>query len=91
MQNWKTVREELLKDPEVRREYERLKPHYELISQMISARAKKGLTQAELAKKMGTKQSAIARVEGGNANPSVAFLQKLATALNSKLTIQIQP
>ncbi len=91
MQNWKIIKEELLKDPAVLKEYNRLKPHYELISQLIEARAKKGLTQAELAKKMGTKQSAIARVEGGNSNPSVAFLQKLATALGSKLTIQIQP
>ncbi|OGE14709.1 transcriptional regulator [Candidatus Daviesbacteria bacterium RIFCSPHIGHO2_12_FULL_37_11] len=91
MKSWKVLREELLEDPEVRKEYEKLKPRYELISQLIGARAKKGLTQAQLAKRMGTKQSAIARVEGGNANPSVAFLQKLATALNSKLTIQIQP
>lgn len=90
MENWKTVRKELLKDPEVRKEYERLKPRYALISQLIEARMKKGLTQAQLAKKMGTKQSAIARVEGGNANPSIAFLEKLAQALGSKLTIQLQ-
>lgn len=90
MENWKTVRAELLRDPEVRKEYERLKPRYELISQLISARAKKGLTQAQLAKKMGTKQSAIARVEGGNANPSIAFLEKLTQALGTKLVIQIQ-
>lgn len=90
MENWKTVRAELLKDPEVRKEYERLRPKYELISQLISARARKGLTQAQLAKKMGTKQSAIARVEGGNTNPSVDFLEKLSRALGSKLIIQIQ-
>ena len=90
MENWKTVREELLQDPEVRREYEKLKPRYELISQLISARAKRGLTQAQLAKKMGTKQSAIARIEGGNANPSINFLEKLASALGTKLSIQLQ-
>lgn len=90
MKSWKILRKELLKDPEVRKEYERLKPRYELISQLIEARMRKGLTQAQLAKKMGTKQSAIARVEGGNANPSIAFLEKLASALGSKLTIQLQ-
>ena len=90
MENWKTVRKELLKDPGVKREYERLKPHYQLISQLISARTKKGLTQAQLAKKMGTKQSAIARIEGGDSNPSIAFLEKLTQALGSKLIIQIQ-
>ena len=90
MENWKTVKKELLSDPEVAREYEKLRPRYELISQLIGARLKKGLTQSQLAKKMGTKQSAIARVEGGNSNPSVAFLEKLTQALGSKLVIQIQ-
>ena len=90
MKTWRELKKELLSDPGVAREYERLKPRYELISELISARAKKGLTQEELAKKMGTKQSAIARVESGNANPSVAFLEKLAFALGSKLIIQIQ-
>ena len=90
MENWKTVKKELLSDPEVAREYEKLRPRYELISQLIGARLKKGLTQSQLAKKMGTKQSAIARVEGGNSNPSVAFLEKLTHALGSKLIIQIQ-
>lgn len=89
MEKWETVKKELLSDPEVAKEYERLRPRYELISQLIGARIKKGLTQAQLAKKMGTKQSAIARVEGGNANPSIAFLEKLTQALGSKLTIQI--
>ena len=90
MENWKTVRKELLKDPEVAREYEKLRPRYELISQLIGIRAKRGLTQSQLAKRMGTKQSAIARIEGGNANPSIAFLEKLTKALGSKLIIQIQ-
>lgn len=90
MENWKTVRAELLKDPEVHQEYEELRPRYELISQLIGARIKKGLTQAQLAKKIGTKQSAIARVEGGNANPSIAFLEKVTKALGTKLIIQLQ-
>lgn len=90
MENWKTVKKELLKDPKVAEEYEKLKPRYALISQLIGARMKKGLTQEQLAKKMGTKQSAIARVEGGNSNPSIAFLEKLTQALDSKLIIQIQ-
>jgi len=90
MKTWKVLREELLQDPEIRKEYDKLKPRYELISQLIGARTRKGLTQSQLAKKMGTKQSAIARVEGGNSNPSVAFLEKLTHALGSKLIIQIQ-
>lgn len=90
MKTWKVLRKELLKDPEVRREYERLKPRYELISQLISARARNGLTQAQLAKKVGTKQSAIARAESGSVNLSIGFLEKLSHALGSKLIIQLQ-
>lgn len=90
MKTWKVLKEELLQDSEVRKEYDKLKPRYELISQLISARTRKGLTQAQLAKKMGTKQSAISRIEGGDANPSIAFLEKLTKALESKLIIQVQ-
>lgn len=90
MKTWKELKKELLSDPEVAREYERLRPRYALISQLISARTRKGLTQTQLAKKMGTQQSAIARVEGGDANPSIDFLEKLTKALGSKLIIQVQ-
>ena len=90
MKTWKELKKELLSDPVVAEEYERLRPRYELISQLISARTKKGLTQAQLAKKIGTKQSAIARIEGGDSNPSIAFLEKLTKALDSKLIIQVQ-
>ena len=90
MKDWDVLKKELLQDKEVAIEYERLRPKYLLVSQLIKARAKKGLTQRDLAKKMGTKQSAIARIESGNANPSVSFLEKLAQALGSKLIIQIR-
>lgn len=78
---------EALKDPELRAEYARLQPEFEV----IRTRIKKGLTQVELAKKVGTKQSVISRLESGRANPSVAFLKKLAQALNSHLEIKFIP
>ena len=90
MKNWKALKKELLKNKEVAEEYEKLKPRYQLISQLIDARIKRGLTQEKLAKKMGTKQSAIARIESGNANPSLAFLEKVASAIGSKLIIQLR-
>lgn len=89
MKAWKELKKELLSDPEVRKEYERLKPRYQLISQLISVRAQKGLTQAQLAEKLGTKQSAIARLESGNINPSIEFLQKIAQVMGYKLTINL--
>ncbi len=79
---------EVLKDPVIKAEYDRLEPEFAIIQAVIDARMKKGITQEKLAKKMGTTQSAIARLESGNANPSVSFLQKLAQALNSKLEIK---
>lgn len=90
MQEWREVKKELLKNKEVYKEYKRLGPKYRLISQLIGARLKRGLTQKELAEKVGTKQSAIARIESGNANPSFDFLEKITQALDSKLIVQIK-
>lgn len=82
---WK---KEVLKDPELKVEYDRLQPEYAVIQAILDARVKKGVTQKELAQKIGTKQSVISRLESGRANPSVAFLKKLAQALNSHLEIR---
>lgn len=90
MRDWKFVRRELLRDKRVAQEYKKLTPRYTLVSQLIEARVKKGLTQDQLAKRMGTRQSAIARVESGRANPSIGFLEKVTNALGSKLIIQVK-
>lgn len=90
MKNWKTFKTELLKDKEVAREYKKLAPRYAIISQLIAARQKSGLTQKELANRLGTKQSAIARLEAGNTNPSIGSLEKIASVTGTKLTIQLQ-
>lgn len=90
MKNWRTLKKELLKNKVIASEYKRLEPRYALISQLIEARIKRGLTQKELAKKIDTKQSAIARLESGNINPSIDFLEKVTQALNSRLIIQVK-
>ena len=77
-----------LKDPDFKTEFERQQPEFAVIQAMLDARIKKGVTQKELAKRMRTKQSVISRLESGRANPSVAFLKKLAQALNSHLEIK---
>ena len=89
MSNWEDLEKELLKDPKVKKEYDKLAPRFAVISQLISARIKKGITQKELADKLGTKQSAIARLEGGSINPSLGFLEKVASVMGYKLTVQI--
>ena len=77
-----------LKDPAFKAEFDRQQPEFAVINAIIDARVKRGVTQEELAQKIGTKQSVISRLENGRANPSVAFLKKLAQALNSHLEIR---
>jgi len=87
MKDWKQLKAELLQNKAVKKEYDRLTPRYAAISELISARIKKGITQKELAQKIGTKQSAIARFEAGNVNPSLGFLEKIAEVMGYKVNI----
>lgn len=82
-------KEVFAKDSELKKAYDALELEYSIIEQVIRKRLEKGFTQKQLAEKIGTKQSAIARLEGGNANPSVAFLEKVAKALGGKLQISL--
>ena len=87
MSKWEDLEKELLSDPETKRENDKLAPRYTVISQLISARIKSNMTQKEVAEKIGTKQSAIARLESGSTNPSLEFLQKIAQVMGYKLTV----
>lgn len=83
-----TVVRSWMKDKKFKAAYDALEPEYALAGAMIEARAKSGLSQAQLAKKMKTTQPAIARMEGGRQLPSAATLLKLAKATGTKLKIQ---
>jgi ribosome-binding protein aMBF1 (putative translation factor) len=89
LENFEDFKKELLSDPKVKAEYDRLGPQYDLIRQVLDARIKKKISQKQLAKKIGTKQSAISRFEGGNTNPTLSFIQKLACALKTPIKITI--
>jgi ribosome-binding protein aMBF1 (putative translation factor) len=78
-----------LKKQATRAEYDKLQPEFELINAIIEARKDNGLTQTELANKIGTKQAVISRLEIGQANPTLDFLKRLATALGFKLEIRL--
>ena len=82
---------ESLKNPKIKAEYDKLQPEFALIRAILDARIKKGVTQQQLAKKIGTKQSVISRLESGKANPSIAFLKRMAEALNAHLEISFIP
>ncbi len=87
MKSYKTLKDQLLKNRKIEKAYNELGPEFELIEMIIEKRIEKGYTQAELAKKIGTKQSAISRLERGTYNPTVAFLRHLAKALGTDLHI----
>ncbi len=86
----KQVKEKLFENPEVEKEYEDLDVFYKIKRQLISLRKEKGLSQKELAEIIGTKQSAISRLENEDYNPSVELLSKIAKAFDKELEIRLQ-
>ena len=88
--SFKELKKELLRDPKAKKEYNNLEPEFELIRSIIQKRIEKDMSQKQLAEKIGTKQSALSRLESGNYNPSLAFMQKAAQALDSKLEIRLR-
>lgn len=89
METFKKIKKEFLVDPEILKAYEELGPEFALIEKLIEKRLKQGMTQAVLAKKLGTKQSAVARFESGTYNPSLKFIYKIADALSVKVKISV--
>lgn len=78
-----------LKDPAVKAEYDRLAPEFEIAAELIRARQRAGLSQAELAERMGTSQSTIARLESGQTLPSTKTLLRYAQATGSKVKVRL--
>ena len=80
----------LLENPEIRKEYEALKPKYEMIQKLIERRNKLNMSQTQLAKIIGTKQPAISRLERGDYNTTLETLFKVASALDLDLEISLK-
>jgi DNA-binding XRE family transcriptional regulator len=87
---WKESKARMMKDPEFAREYEALAPEYELAQMIIDARIERGMTQEELARLVGTRQSNISRIERGQQNISIGLMSKVARGLGKKLQVSIQ-
>lgn len=83
------LKQRLMQNPEFRVEYEAADTEFALIEALIRARTHAKLSQAELAKRIGTTQSAIARLEGGRVSPSVSTLRRYAEATGARLKIDI--
>ena len=83
------LKKRFMEDPEFRADYAKADAEYAVIEALIRARTKAKLTQSELAQRIGTTQSAIARLEGGRVSPSLATLRRHAEATGARLQIDL--
>ncbi len=80
-----------MNDPKFREEYERADEEFAIIEALIRARTDAKLSQTELARRIGTTQSAIARLEGGGVSPSLSTLRRYAEATGTRLRLELIP
>jgi DNA-binding XRE family transcriptional regulator len=83
------LKRRLMDDPRFRAEYETADAEFAIIEELIRARASANMTQADVARRIGTTQSAIARLEGGGVSPSISTLRKYAEATGARLQISL--
>ncbi len=86
-----TLHSRWLESPGYKDAYEESHAEFELARQLLEARTKSGLSQEEIAVRMGTSQSAIARLESGNTLPSMRTLSRYAKATNCEISIRLKP
>lgn len=86
--NFKNFKQKALDNPEIRKEYDALQDEFSLIDQLVTMRTKAGLTQDEVAKRLGTNKSNISRLERGRGNPSWGTLNKYAAACGFRVKLE---
>ena len=87
----KDLHKKWIKDPEYRKEYDALEQEFALAAEVAKARSRAGLSQAELARRMKTTQSAVARLESGRGKPSTRTLERFAKATGHRVRISFEP
>lgn len=90
MTDLEKTKQKLMENPDFKEEYERIRPEYEVMKAMIRARTEQGITQEELAKRTGIRQSNISRIERGLSSPNVSTLHQIAQGLGKKLYIDFK-
>jgi ribosome-binding protein aMBF1 (putative translation factor) len=85
------LRQKLLADPEVKARYGRLGPILAVVGEMIEARLAAGLTQADIAARMGTSQSVVARLENARHMPTFDLVARYAAAIDRRVDIHLVP
>ncbi|MBL3824783.1 MULTISPECIES: helix-turn-helix domain-containing protein [unclassified Marinobacter] len=88
MKSFNDFKKKALENPEVRREYDALQDEFNLIDQLVTMRTSAGLTQEEVANKLGTNKSNISRLEHGKGNPSWSTLNKYAAACGFRVKLE---
>ncbi len=91
MKTLKDIKRELLTDPATQAAYEAQAPEFDMARELIAARSRAGLTQSDVAQRMGTTQSVIARLEGGKGVPSMRTVQRYAQAVGGRAVVRIEP
>lgn len=91
LKDFSVFREELLADPEVKAAYDEMANEFAVAKALIAARSEAKLSQKDVAERMKTSQSAVARMESGRQSVSTGSIQRYATAVDRPITIEIRP
>ena len=90
MKPLKQLKAKMLADPVTRAAYDALADEFAIASELIAARTRAGLTQSEVAERMGTTQSVVARLESGRSMPSMRTVQRYAQALGVRAVVRLE-
>ena len=90
MKSLKDLKAKLLTNPAVRQAYDAQAPEFELAHELIAARTQAGLTQGDVAARMGTTQSAVARIKSGRGTPSMRTVQHFASAAGARAVVRME-
>lgn len=88
---WDEFLQEQLQDPAFAQAYYEMEPEFQAAREVLRLRLAAGLTQKELAERVGTQQASISRLERASYKPNLGFLQRVAEALNARLEIRLVP
>lgn len=91
MVNYSDYKKQLLKDPELKAEYDALEPEYDIVNAMIEARKGLNMTQKDLSEATGITQADISRIENGTRNPSLEMVKRLAAGMGMQLKLEFVP
>jgi predicted transcriptional regulator len=90
MKTLKSLKTELLADPDTRAEYNAMATEFNMARELIAARSRAGLTQGEVAARMGTTQSVVARLESGRRAPSMRTVERYAQAVGARAVVHLE-